>query len=98
MRMVMTVLEAHVERDQWATLEQAYKAASEGGRPPQMVRTVLVQSLAEPTLWRAIAVWRSREALDEYRASVDTPAGVQMFRRAGAEPSMSMFEVVAQSP
>jgi len=37
-------------------------------------------------------VWR-REALDEYRRSVETPGGVLRFRAAGAEPTLSIFDV-----
>ena len=32
------------------------------------------------------------EAPDSYRASVDTPGGVLMFRSAGAEPVLTVFE------
>jgi hypothetical protein len=92
-RAIMTVLEGHVAPDQWATLAQIFTAA--GDRlPPQMLQTVLVQGTSDPTLWRGISIWRSRAALDEYRRSVETPGGVLMFRAAGAEPSLSIFEVV----
>ena len=90
--MVMTVLEAHVTDDQWSTLTQAYRQGK-AHLPPQMVQTFLVQSTAEPTLWRGISVWQSREALDEYRHSVETPGGVLMFRAVGAEPTLSIFDV-----
>ena len=90
---VMTVLEAHVAPERWEALQQAY--ASGGGKlPPQMLQTFLVQSAEDRTLWRGISVWRSREALDEYRRSVATPGGVLIFRSAGAEPTLSIFEVV----
>ncbi len=96
--MVMTILEAHVAADRWAALKQAYKAGAERGLPPQMVpqmvQTFLVQGTADLTLWRGISIWRNREALDEYRRSVTTPGGVLMFRAAGAEPTLSIFEVI----
>ena len=91
---VMTVLEAHVAPDQWATLSQIYQAAG-AQLPPQMLQTLLIQGTTDPTLWRVITIWRSRAALDEYRQSVETPGGVRMFRAAGAEPSLSIFTVVA---
>lgn len=65
MPMVMTVLEAHVDRQQWAKLREAYGGLAGRGLPPQMLQTLLIQGMDDPTLWRGISVWRSREALDE---------------------------------
>ena len=92
--MVMTILEAHVAPEKWANLQQAYQAGS-ANLPPQMVQTFLIQSTTEPTLWRGMSIWHSREALEEYRRSVDTPGGVLMFRAAGAEPTLSIFDIAA---
>lgn len=92
--MVMTVLEAHVEPDQWDKLREAF-AAGASHLPPQMVQTSLVQSTKDPTLWQGISVWRSREALGEYRKSVETPEGVLFFRSVGAEPQLTIYEVAS---
>ncbi len=96
--MVMTVVEAHVEQTQWAALERAYREGTEQGLPPQMVQTFLVQSTDEPTLWRGLSGWRSREELLEMRRSTETPAAILMFRAAGAEPRVSIFTVAASRP
>ena len=91
--MVMTVLEAHVAPDKSAALQAAF----ESGRnrlPSQMVETFLVRDRGDTTLWRGISLWKSIAALDEYRASVETPGGVLMFRSVGAEPSLQIFDVV----
>ena len=37
----------------------------------------------------------SREALAEYRRSVEVPGGILIFRSVGAEPTLSIFEVAA---
>jgi hypothetical protein len=95
--MVMTILEAHVAPEKWAALEKAYKASPDP-LPPPIRQTFLVQSSADPTVWRIIALWRSPEALEEYRSSVETPAGVLMFRAADAEPTLSIFDVCVQIP
>lgn len=92
-KMVMTILEAHVAPDQWQTLQERFSSGPT--LPPQMVETFMAQSASDPTLWRAITVWRSREALDEYRRSVETPGGVLFFRAAGAEPVLSIFEIAS---
>jgi hypothetical protein len=53
-----------------------------------------VQDTGDPTRWRGISIWRSRSALEEYRRSVPTPKGILMFREVGAEPVLSIFDVV----
>lgn len=92
---VVTMLEAHVEPGQWAALEQAYKEAI-AQLDPGMTQTLLLHSLSDPTLWRIATTWLSREALDAMRGSGETPRGVLIFRAAGAEPSLSVFDVAAE--
>ncbi len=92
----MTVLEARVPADQWSKLQQLFEAGSER-LPPQMVRTLLVQSASDPQLWRGNSIWHSAEALQQYRASVETPEGVLFFRAVGTEPSLSRFAVLSEA-
>ena len=92
---VMTVLEARVPRDRWDDLRAAF-AQGQGRLPRQMVHSYLMQSGAEPELWRTVGVWESHMALDEYRHSVETPGGVLFFRAAGAEPTLAIFDIVTQ--
>ncbi len=92
---VMTVLEARVPRERWDDLRASF-AQGQGQLPRQMVHSYLMQSAADPELWRTVAVWESRAALDEYRRSVETPGGVLFFRAAGAEPTLALFEIVVQ--
>ena len=70
----MTTLEAHVAPENWSILEQAYRDATMRGRPAEMLQTYLIQSVSDPTLWRIVVLWPSREALDAYRQSVRTRA------------------------
>ena len=90
--MIMTVLEAMVPKEKWAALEQRFRTAGEQ-LPPQITHSCLVQSTSDPTLWRIVTVWRDREALQAYKQAVETPEGVLMFRSAGAEPTLSSFDV-----
>lgn len=92
---VMTTLEARVARENWTILGQAYRDAVTRGRPAQMLQSYLIQSVSDPPLWRIVALWASREALDEYRRNVETPGGLEIFRAAGVEPTLSIFNVVA---
>src|SRR5262249_61269337 len=53
-------------------------------------------SLPCPLPRQGASPWRYREALEEYRRSVETPRGVLLFRVVGAEPLLMMFEVVQE--
>jgi heme-degrading monooxygenase HmoA len=93
--MVMTILEAHVTKGNWAALEQAFQLAAQE-RDPGLVQSFLSHSTKDADLWRILTVWESREALDAMRRSNETPRGVLIFRSAKAEPSLSIFEIVQQ--
>ena len=95
--MIMTILEARVASEQWEALSQAFEAQSKQ-RPGQLLQSFLVQSTTDPTVWQVIGLWPSREALEEMRRSTQIPGGVLMFRAAGAEPTLSLFEIVKQTP
>jgi quinol monooxygenase YgiN len=92
--MVLTVLEAHVARDRVDDLESAWR---EGSRtlPPGLVESFLVRDSSDDTLFRIITLWSSRKALEQMRASVDKPKGVQFFEAAGVTPQLSILDVVA---
>ena len=91
--MVLTILEASVAADRAADLEAAFRQAG-GDPPPGLIRSHLISAAADPTRWRIETLWTSREALAAMRQT-GTPAGVLMFRAAGAEPSLSVYDVVA---
>jgi heme-degrading monooxygenase HmoA len=91
--MVLTILEATVPSDRAADLQAAFRSAA-AQVPPGFVRSHLVSFAADPTRWRIETLWTSRDALAAMRQA-GTPAGVLMFRAAGAEPSLSIFDVAA---
>lgn len=97
MPMVMTVLEARVPRERWAELERTYREGLGPNVPPQMARSLLVQGARDPEVWQLLGFWRSREALDEYRRSVETPGGVLLFRGVGSEPELAIYDVVRET-
>jgi len=90
--LVLTVLEAHVDPQNTPALQAAF---AEGIRAldPGITQTFLVQSSSDPTLWRILTFWESRKALDLMRAAGGAPRGVLMFRAAGAQPSLTIFDV-----
>lgn len=89
--MVLTVLEATVAPERAARLQAAFRnAATEV--PAGLVRSHLVTDVADPTRWRIETLWSSRDVLAAMRQA-GTPAGVLMFRAAGAEPTLSVYDV-----
>jgi hypothetical protein len=95
--MVITQIDAHVQPDKWQKLCESYRVMAES-LEPQMVRTYLLQDTEDRTLWRIATVWKSREALDEFRRSVETPGAFLLFRSVGVEPERAIFDVAEYAP
>jgi heme-degrading monooxygenase HmoA len=94
--MVVTILEARVAPDKAAILEAAYKQGIEQ-LDAGITQTFLLRGSNDPSVWRIVTVWQSRDALEAMRRSGETPRGVLMFRAADAEPMLSVFDVVAHA-
>lgn len=88
---IVTILEAHVSQENWEALQKAYQDLGEESkmRPTQ---SFLIQNKETPTLWRIISMWEDMESLQKVRQSGETPAGILIFRAAGAEPKLAVFE------
>lgn len=93
--MVITMLEAEVGESAAERLVVSFRDASES--LPSAIRETFLIRESGGDLWRLVSVWESREALEGYQASVDTPGGVLMFRSVGVEPSLTIFEVAAHA-
>jgi len=91
--MVLTILEATVAPERVADLQAAFRGAAPA-LPAGLIRSHLLSSAADPTRWRIETLWSSREALTTMR-NAGTPAGILMFRAAGAEPSLSLYDVTS---
>ncbi|HET9709770.1 MAG TPA: antibiotic biosynthesis monooxygenase [Gemmatimonadales bacterium] len=95
MTLVVTVLAARVLPDRVADLQTAYVEAAHGPFPPGLVRSSLLQDRSDQTQWRIETVWESQDALTAMRESPGKPRGVLIFETAGAQPSLSIFDTVA---
>lgn len=95
--MVLTQLEGKVASERWDALRQAFHQANQQ-LPSAIYKTYLIQDGTDRDTWRIVTIWHSRQALQEYRASVETPGGVLMFRAVGAEPTLSIFDVIDDAP
>jgi heme-degrading monooxygenase HmoA len=90
---VLTILEATVAPERVTDLQATFrKAAVEV--PPGFIRSHLLSSAADATLWRIETLWTSRDALAAMRQA-GTPAGVLMFRAADAEPTLTIYDIVS---
>lgn len=95
--MILTILEAELSAGAEPALQAAYAAAGAEPLPPGLVRTELLRDARAAARWRIQTWWASRDALEAMRRA-GTPAGVRMFRAAGAEPTLAIFEVVDALP
>lgn len=96
MGLVVTVLEASVHPERAADLQAAYAETAHGPFPPGLVRSSLLQERSDQTRWRIETVWQSQEALAAMRQAPGKPRGVQIFEAAGAEPSLKIFDAIAE--
>lgn len=94
--MVMTVLEGKIPPDKSSILLEAYKETIKN-LPPEIIKTYLVKNTKDENTWRTMTIWCSKEALEEMKKQ-GTPAGVVMFRVAGIEPTLSIYEIAEYSP
>jgi len=88
---IVTILEAHVSQENWEILQKAYRELG-GKSKMRPAQSFLIQNKETPTLWRIISVWQSMESLQKLRQSGETPTGILIFRAAGAEPKLEVFE------
>ena len=96
--MIVTILEANIEPGRESDLAAAYaQAVASNNRPAGLVRSELLRDAFDPTRWRIQTSWQNRQVLEAMRGT-GTPAGILMFRSAGAEPTTSIFEVVDDLP
>jgi quinol monooxygenase YgiN len=88
--MMLASVEGHVPQESWATLQQAFTKAE---RPAGLRAGFLIQDQADPTLWRVLGIWISRDAFQAYRQMTPVPGALAIFRAAGVEPTMSFLDI-----
>ena len=91
---MVTVLEASVEPDREADLLAAYRATADMPFPAAVMHSYLVRARDQRSTFRIMTTFRSMEDLVAMRASGETPRGVVIFNAAGADPVLSVYEVV----
>ncbi len=88
--MVAAVFEAALDAGQAADRARLL----DEGRPPRPAGVVTATLLFDGSRGRLVAVWKSRDALERYLATGAVPRGEELMRKVGAEPTMTIVDVL----
>ena len=88
--MVAVTFEAPMSAEQRADFARLVKEAR-STRPEGVVQALLI---ASGDLVRLVAVWKDRDTLDRYLATTPVPRGTELMRKVGAEPEVTIGEVL----
>jgi quinol monooxygenase YgiN len=92
--MIVTILEGHVPSNRWNDFENSYREIIKH-LPVQLKETFLIQDEHDPTLWRVISVWKSREDYDVIKFDPLYHSCSELYRSVGVESTRRTFNVVA---
>jgi hypothetical protein len=90
--MVLTILEAEVEKRNWGVLKEAYELMTRK-IPLTIKSSFLAQDQSNNAVWRILTIWESQEALTAMRESAKTPTGVLIFEKANAKPKLTIYDI-----
>jgi hypothetical protein len=71
--MVMTILEAFVDRGNWQALRNSYSLEI-NQLDPGIIHTYLVQAKNDESIWRIITIWENQEASGQNAPGGRNPA------------------------
>lgn len=89
MAMVMSIFEAEMPSDKASKLEANFAEGTKS-LDPGVVQTYLIKNGGK---CKIITLWENREAVNAMK-SKGTPKGVLMFRYAGVEPTLLVYDVI----
>ncbi len=93
----MVIFEAVVRQEKWNALKSAFKAGMDGLKLLPITEAFLVQSKADPTLWRIVSIWYKQQDLEEAQSHGMLPGEI-IFTVVGTNPTTSFFNVAEHSP
>ncbi len=91
--MVAAIFSARADRDQAERLADLMRKGRD--RRPEGVLTATL--LYEDGVAQVVAIWPSKDALDQYLSVTPVPRGVELFRTIGLEPEFKVVEVLESS-
>ncbi len=91
---IVSMVSAHIAPERIADVVEGFGAAVRAGMPERRHTSLL---RGDGGLMRIVTVWRSRDHLDRYLASVDKPFAVSLLESAGGETAVDVLELVMDS-
>jgi len=88
--MAAAIFEAALSSDQAAELARLM----EEGRPTRPAGVLTVALLYDGDRGQLVAIWKSRDALEQYVAETEVPRGRELMRKVGVEPTMTVVDVL----
>jgi hypothetical protein len=88
--MAAAIFEAELSAEQAADLARLM----DEGRSTRPAGVIVATLLYDGVLARLVAVWQNRAVLDAYLAETDVPRGLELMRKVGAEPRMTVVDVL----
>ena len=88
--MAAAIFEAALSSEQAAELARLM----EEGRPTRPAGVLTVALLYDGDRGQLVAIWKSRDALEQYVAETEVPRGRELMRKVGVEPTMSVVDVL----
>lgn len=95
---VITIVEGNVPVPEMKEFEASYASLKQGPFPPGWIMSSLLRNSDNPKIYRIETVWESREALEKYRRSTQTPAAVLLFKKAGVRPRVEIYDMAYHIP
>jgi quinol monooxygenase YgiN len=89
---VITVISATIGNGREDDLRAAYQAVIDEKLPDGLLATALLRG--DNNTWQIASLWRDQAALETMRTAPGAPAAPRVFRNAGAEPTVTLFDVV----
>lgn len=92
--MVISMVEGRVAVDKQEALQAEYQQEVLQGLPAGILQTFLLRKADDAAAWRIITVWKSMAELQAVRQSPEQPPAMRMFKSAGVDATLTVFEVV----
>jgi heme-degrading monooxygenase HmoA len=92
---VLSFVSASVSADRRDEVIRPYSDAVSGDLGPGIRQTFLL--VGDDDTMAIATVWKSREDLDSYIASVEEPLARRLLREAGGEPQVRFFDIQAEA-
>ncbi|WP_354643251.1 antibiotic biosynthesis monooxygenase [Kitasatospora camelliae] len=90
---VLSEVSGHVAAEREEAFVDSYRTLVAGPLPDGLIRTELLRGAAGS--WRIQSLWRDLAALQAVRSDPKMAAAPRLFREAGAEPQLTVFELTA---